>query len=222
MKNNKHLIIFILLLQFLSGYAYAQSAPQQTKEEKKKAEQEQKAQEKQAKEQQKQQEKQAKADAKAAKNSAPVPVERIYDRFQNRTTVRFMSPTSQESVAFQGVELNLGASMSFPGTATENDNDISLLLVLTYRINGNSHPANRELILLVDNVPVNFGQLKVGSSSTKAYNSRVTFSDGALYAEISIDTFKRLAQAQTIEGRFSGLEFRVSPKFIPTMKLFVK
>jgi Na+-transporting methylmalonyl-CoA/oxaloacetate decarboxylase gamma subunit len=220
--KNKHLIILILALQFLSVSFYAQSAPQQTKEEKKKAEQEQKAQEKQAKEQQKQQEKQAKADAKAAKDSAPVPVERIYDRFQNRTTVRFVTPTSQESVASQGVELNLGITMSFPGTSTENEKDISLLLLLTYRVSGYSHPTNRELILLVDNVPVNFGQLKVGSSSTKSYNSRVTFSDGALYKEISVDTLIGLTKAQTIEGRFSGVEFRVSPKLIPTMKLLLK
>jgi hypothetical protein len=45
--KNKRLIVLILALQILSVSFYAQSAPQQTKEEKKKAEQEQKAQEKQ-------------------------------------------------------------------------------------------------------------------------------------------------------------------------------
>jgi hypothetical protein len=222
MKNNTHLIIFIIILQFLSGYAYAQSAPQQTKEEKKKAEQEKKAQEKQAKEQQKQQEKQAKIDAKAAKDSAPVLIQKEYDRFTDQTTVKFITPTSRQNI-LEGVKFNLGVAASFLGTTPPpTDVGVDAILVFSYRVDTASPAGNRNLILLVDNRPIDFGQLQTASASTQRFNARVVFTDVILYAKVPLDFLRKLSNAQTIEGRFNGIEFQVSPKFIPTLQNFFK
>jgi hypothetical protein len=203
-------------------YCYAQSTPEQSKEEKKRVEQEKKAQEKQAKEQKKQQAKQAKVDAKAAKNSAPAQFQRDYDKFTNKTAIRFITATSKQSIN-EGVTLDLGVTLFFKGsTDPQNIEEISILLVLSYRITADSQVGDRGLILLVDNEPIDFGQLTTDHSSTRKFGSLVTFTDAVLYTKISYETYKRLANAQTIEGRFSGVEFQVSPNFIPTLREMLK
>ena len=219
-KNITSIIIFVLLL--LPVLTYSQSAQQQSKEEKKKAEQEQKAQEKQAKEQQKQQEKQAKLDAKAAKDSAPVLIQKEYDRFTDQTTVKFTTPTSRQNI-LEGVKFNLGVAASFLGTTPPpTDAGVDALLVFSYRFDTPYPAANRNLILLIDNRPLDFGQLQTASASTQRFNSRVVFTDVILYAKVPLDFLRKLSNARTIEGRFNGIEFQVSPKFIPTLQQFFK
>jgi Ni/Co efflux regulator RcnB len=218
--KNKRLIILILALQFLSVFSYAQSAPQQTKEEKKKAEQERKAQETQAKEQQKQQQKQAKADAKAAKRSAPVEFQGGYDRFTNVTTTGFQVPTSEQDEVFAGRKIDIGVGASYKGTTVPQDsNDINIRLFIAYTIRANSTARDHSLILLVDNEPMDFGQLSITTRET--YGSSVRFTHAVVVTEVSYATLLRLANARTIEGRFSGVEFQLSPKFIPTMRAFL-
>ncbi len=222
MRKYTYLIIFVLIIQFLPIYSYGQSTPQQSKEDKKKAEQEQKAQEKQAKEDKKQQEKKAKEDAKTAKNSAPAFIEKSYDRFTDRTTIGFLTPTSKQNI-LEGIKLDLGVAVAYKGTvAPNNDRDTGASIILTYRLDGASQVRDKSLILLVDNTPIDFGQLKTATSSTRRFNARVTFTDVTLYAEVPLQTLRNLSNAQTIEGRFSGVEFQISPKFIPTVREFFK
>jgi Ni/Co efflux regulator RcnB len=218
--KNKRLIILILALQFLSISFYAQSAPQQTKEEKKKAEQERKAQEQQAKEQQKQQEKQAKIDAKAAKKSAPVAFQGGYDRFTNVTTTGFQVTTSKNDEVFAGVKIDIGVAASYKGTTVpQNPDDINVRLFIAYTIQAASTARDHSLILLVDNESMDFGQLQVTTRET--YGSRIRFTRAVVVTQVNFETLRRLANARTIEGRFSGVEFQLSPKFIPTMKAFL-
>jgi hypothetical protein len=205
MKINTHLIVFILILQFLSGYAYAQSTPQQTKEEKKKVEQERKV-----------QEKQAKADAKAAKNSAPVAFQGGYDRFTNVTTTGFQVTTSKNDEVFAGVKIDIGVAASYKGTTVpQNPDDINVRLFIAYTIQSASTARDHSLILLVDNEPMDFGQLQVTTSET--YGSSVRFTKAVVVKEVSFATLRRLRDARIIEGRFSGVEFQISPRFIPTL-----
>jgi hypothetical protein len=219
-KNNTHLIIFIIILQFLSGYAYAQSAPQQTKEEKKKAEQEQKAQEKQAKEQQKQQEKQAKESAKKDKDSAAKPLQSVYDRFTNETVVSFWTSAHPVPKFLQTpIPLYIGAAYSFQGTTVPQNKNI--LLKLQYEIESYYPARDSGLILLVDNEPLDFGQLKEGSHSTTTF-LKITKTTTVLYAQISDEVVQRLANAKVIEGRFSGIEFTVTPKYMTTLRELIK
>jgi Ni/Co efflux regulator RcnB len=218
--KNKRLVILILALQFLSISFYAQSAPQQTKEEKKKAEQAQKVQEKQAKEQQKQQEKQAKESAKKDKASAAKPLRVVYDKFTNITNVSFLT-TAQQTPRFlqTPIPLLIGAAYSFRGTTVPQNKNV--LLTIQYEIES-YYPANDSgLILLVDNEPLDFGQLKEASRSTSTF-LKITRTTVVLYTEISDEVVQRLANAKVIEGRFSELEFTVTPKYMTTLRELIK
>ncbi len=170
----------------------------------------------------KEQKKQAKIDAKAAKNSAPAQFQRNYDKFTGKTLISFITPTSKQNI-IEGVKISLGVNVGFKGaTNPQNTEELTILLVLSYRITAASQLGDTGLILLVDNTPIDFGQLTVDHSSTKEIGSMVTFTDAVLYTLISYETYKRLANAQTIEGRFSGVEFQVSPNFIPTLREMLK
>jgi hypothetical protein len=209
MKNNTHLIIFIIILQFLSGYAYAQSAPQQTKEEKKKAEQERKAQEKQAKE-----------SAKKDKDSAAKPLQVVYDRFTNETIISFWTTAHPAPKFLQTpIPLLIGAAYGFQGTIVPQNKNV--LLKLQYEIESYYPARDSGLILLVDNEPLDFGQLREGSRSTRTFRNIPTTTT-VLYAQISDEVIQRLANAKVIEGRFSGIVFTVTPKFMTTLKELVK
>jgi protein required for attachment to host cells len=218
--KNKHLIILILALQFLSVSFYAQSAPQQTKEEKKKAEQERKAQESQTKEQQKQQEKQAKESAKKDKQSAAKPLQVVYDRFTNETVVSFWTTAHPAPKFLQTpIPLLIGAAYGFQGTTVPQNKNV--LLKLQYEIESYYPARDSGLILLVDNEPLDFGQLKEGSRSTRTFRN-ITTTTTVLYTEISDEVIQRLANAKVIEGRFSGIVFTVTPKYMTTLRELIK
>ncbi len=181
-----------------------------------------KEQAKQWKKEQKQNEKEQKKDAKTAKNSAPALIQKEYDRFTDQTTIKFTTATSKQNI-IEGVKISLGVDLGFKGaTNPQNTEEIAILLVLSYRITADSQLGDTGLILLVDNTPIDFGQLTVDHSSTRKIGSLVTFTDAVLYTLISYETYKRLANAQTIEGRFSGVEFQVSPNFILTLREMLK
>jgi Ni/Co efflux regulator RcnB len=222
--KNKRLIILILALQFLSISFYAQSAPQQTpqqtKEEKKKAEKAQKEQEKQAKEQQKQQQKQAKESAKKDKESTAKPLQVVYDKFTNETVVSFWTTAHPAPKFLQTpIPLLIGAAYGFRGTTVPQDKNV--LLKLQYEIESYYPARDSGLILLVDNEPLDFGQLKEGSHSTTTFLN-ITKTTTVLYTEISNEVIQRLANAKVIEGRFSGIEFIVTPKYMTTLRELIK
>jgi hypothetical protein len=207
--KNERLIILILALQILSVSFYAQSAPQQTKEEKKKAEQERKAQEKQAKE-----------SAKKDKDSAAKPLQVVYDRFTNETIVSFWTTAHPAPKFLQTpIPLLIGAAYGFQGTTVPQNKNV--LLKLQYEIESYYPARDSGLILLVDNEPLDFGQLKEGSRSTTTFRN-ITTTTTVLYTEISDEVIQRLANAKVIEGRFSGIVFTVTPKYMTTLRELIK
>ncbi len=210
----------VLSVLFFTAIAFAQGSPPpppgMSKEQAKQWNKEQKQNEK---EQKKQQEKQVKIDAKTAKNSVPAKFQRNYDKFTDQTAISFITATSKKNLINAGMKISLGVTLSFKGaTDPQNTEEIGIILVLSYLIAADSQVGDTGLILLVDNTPIDFGQLTDDHSSTSEIGSLLTLTDAVVYTSISYETYKRLANAQTIEGRFSGVEFQVSPNFIPTLR----
>lgn len=217
-KTTIHLFILCLSTSLcLAQGTPPPSPPGYTKGEKQWKEELKKSQ-KEQKEESKQDKKARKEEDKRKKESAPYPIETIYDKFKDTTTV---------GTAFRIVEYNLnqtlGLEVSFYSLyefkGTQNNSSGQPRITIRYTLFNSLSPlANNNLIFLVDGTPIDLGEMEI--LKTERVSNYITVDIGKY---VSLEVLEKIANANIVEGRLgSGVEFQFKDKHIFTLRKFTE